>query len=106
VRATSPILAVGDKVTVQGRYALQSEERANLYLYLTTSDAVGAEPDFATQKTEITKGFGSFELAELLRHPGHLHLSFYRIPDGKRFGTVYFGTAQQMKEISNWKLDD
>lgn len=106
VTATSPRLAVGDKVTVRGRYVLKSEERARLCLYLTTGDAVGAEQDFPTQDTEITKGSGSFELAEVLRHPGHLHLSFYQSPGGKRFGTVYFGTAQQMKEISDWKLDD
>ena len=106
VAATSPLLTVGDKVTVPGRYVLQSEERARLCLCLTTSEAVGAEPDFPTQKTEITKGSGSFELAEAVRHPGHLHLSFYLIPDGKRFGSVYFGTAQQMKEISDWKLAD
>jgi hypothetical protein len=106
VLATSPHLAVGDKVTVRGRYVLKSEERARLCLYLTTSDGAGPEPDFPTQKTEVTKGSGSFELAEVLRHPGHLHLSFYQSPGGRRFGTVYFGTAQQVKEISNWKLDD
>jgi hypothetical protein len=35
-----------------------------------------------------------------------LHLSFYRSLGGKRTGSVYFGTAQQMKEIRHWKLDD
>jgi hypothetical protein len=106
VVATSPNLAVGDKVTVRGRYVLKSEEKAKLCLYLTTSNAVGAEPIFPTQKTEINKGSGSFELAEVLRHPGHLHLSFYPISSGSRFGTIYFGTPQQMKEISSWNVTD
>ncbi len=105
VRAASPLLAVGDKVTVRGRYVLNSEERARLCLYLTSA-AAAAEPDFPNQTAVVTKGSGSFGLAEVLRHPGHLHLSFYRMPDGKRFGTVYFGTAQQMKGISDWKLND
>ena len=106
VAATSPLLAVGDKLSVRGRYVLKSEERARLCLYLSMSDAVAAEPDFPTQTTELTIGSGAFELAEVVRHPGQLHLSFYRIPDGKRFGTVYFGTAQQMSEISHLKLQD
>ncbi len=85
---------------------LKTEERAQLCLYLTASQAVGAEPDFPSQKTVVSKGSGAFELAEVLRHPGHLHLSFYQSPGGRRFGTVYFGTTQQMKEINHWKLDD
>jgi hypothetical protein len=106
VVATTPLLSVGDEVTVRGRYILRSEHKAQLCLYLTTSDAVGAEPDFSTQKTEIKNGSGSFELTEVVRHPGQLHLSFYQIPAGTRFGSVYFGTAQQMKAISNLKISN
>jgi hypothetical protein len=106
VLATSPNLAVGDKVTVQGHYVLQSEQKAQLCFYLTTSDAVGAESTFPTQKAEVQKGSGSFELTEVLKHPGHLHLSFYPATGGSRLGTVYFGTEQQMKEISNWNVTD
>src|ERR1022692_3215723 len=102
VMATSPNLAIGDKVTVQGHYVLESEQKAQLCLYLTTSDAVGAEPTSPTQKAGVTKGTGSFELTEVVKHAGHLHLSFYPVPSGNRLGTVYFGTEEQMKEISNW----
>jgi len=106
VLATSPNLAVGDKVTVQGHYILQSEQKAQLCLYLTTSDAVGAESTFPTQKAEVEKGSGSFELSEVLKHPGRLHLSFYPVTSGIRIGTVYFGTEQQMNEIRHWNVTD
>ena len=103
VAATSPNFAVGDKVTVRGRYTFTSEEKAQLRLCLTTSSDVGAEPVAATQRSEVTKGSGPFELTETLKHPGHLHLSFYG-SGGKCLGTVYFGTEQQMKEISHWNV--
>ncbi len=103
ISATSSNFAVGDRVTVRGRYTLSSEERAKLCLYLTTSSDVGPEPVSPTQRTEVKKGSGTFELAETLQHPGHLHLSFYG-SGGKRLGTVYFGTEQQMKEISHWNV--
>jgi hypothetical protein len=106
VVATSPNLAVGDKVTVRGRYVLKSEDKAHLCLYLATSAAVGAEPIFPTQAIEIKNGSGSFELAEVVRHPGHLHLSFYQIPTGTRFGSVYFGTPQQIEEMSHLKISN
>jgi hypothetical protein len=106
VVASSPLLAVGDKVTVRGRYVLKSQDKAKLCLYLATSQAVGPEPIVSTQRIEIQRGSGSFELAEVVKHPGHLHLSFYPIHAGRRIGTVYFGTAQQMQEIRTMKLDD
>ena len=105
VEATSPNLAVGDKVVVRGRYVLTSEEKAQLCLFVTTKEPVPV-PVISTQQTEVKKGSGEFELTEQVRHPGFLHVSFYRIPDGKRFGSVYFGTDQQMKECSyNVALD-
>jgi hypothetical protein len=106
VVASSPILAVGDKVTVRGRYVLQSEDKARLCLYLATSDAIGAEPIVPTQTTEIAKGSGSFELTEVVKHLGHLHLSFYQVPTGTRFGSVYFGSSQQVKEMSSLKISN
>ena len=103
VASTSPNLAVGDKVTVRGRYTLASEEKAQLCLYLTTAASVGPEPVSRTQKAEVGKGSATFELAETVKHPGHLHLSFYD-GGGKRLATVYFGTEQQMKEIKHWNV--
>jgi len=105
VSCTSPNLAVGDHVLVRGRYTLSSEAKAKLCLFLTTSRDVGSEPVSPTQQTEVKKGSGSFELEETVKHPGHLHLGFYG-GDGERLGTVYFGTEQQMKQISHWNLRD
>ena len=106
VAASSPELAVGDTVTVRGRYVLSTKDKAQLCLYLATSDAVGAEPVLSTQKMDVVKGSGTFELTEVVKHPGHLHLSFYPVPAGRRLGTVYFGSTQQMKEISSLKISD
>ena len=103
VAATSPNFAAGDKVTVRGRYTFTTEEKAQLRLYLTTDGSVGPEPVSPTQITKVGKGSGTFELTETLKHPGHLHLSFYG-SGGKCLGTVYFGTEQQMKEISHWDV--
>jgi len=103
VTATSPHFAAGDKVTVRGRYTFTSEEKAKLCLYLTTDGSVGLEPVSPTQISEVRKGSGTFELTGTLKHPGHLHLSFYG-SGGKCLGTVYFGTEQQMKEISHWDV--
>jgi hypothetical protein len=100
VEATSPDLAVGDKVVVRGRYVLKSEEKAQLGLFVTTKEPVSA-PVIPAQRMEVKKGSAEFELTEHVRHPGFLHVSFYRIPDGKRFGSIYFGTDQQMKECSS-----
>jgi hypothetical protein len=103
VDATSPNLTTGDQVTVRGRYVLKSADSAELDLFLTTS-AIKSEPVVPAQKMIIKKGSGSFELTEVVKHSGHLHLSFYPVAGGSRFGTVYFGTAQQMKEISDWDV--
>jgi hypothetical protein len=100
VVATSPNLTVGDKVRVRGRYNLSSEQSAQLCLFLTCSECFG-EADSGIQRKEVKKGSGEFELSEVVRHPGFLHVSFYRIQDGKRFGSVYFGTEQQMKECGS-----
>ncbi len=100
VVASSQNLAVGDKVVVRGRYVLKSEESAQLSLFTTTKEPVSV-PIIPSQLTEVKKGSGEFELTERVSHPGLLHVSFYRMTDGKRFGSIYFGTAEQMKEWSD-----
>lgn len=103
VQATSTNLTVGDTVVVRGRYELKSYEEARLCLYLTAREGAG-EPDFPTQSTIINKGSGEFQLSEVVRHTGHLHVSLYRVSDGKDFACVYFGTPKQMAEIKDWKI--
>jgi len=101
VWATSTNLTVGDKVVVRGRYDLKSHEKATLALYLTSSGGTG-ERELPTQTIKIEKGSSEFELSTLVKHVGHLHLSFYG--QDSDFGCVYFGTPAQMKQISHWKL--
>jgi hypothetical protein len=103
VLAISTNLATGDKVVVRGRYDLKSQEKAKLCLYLTSNPGAG-EPDVPTQSKEITSGSGEFELSEPVRHPGYLHLSFYRTTGGTDFGCVYFGTEAQMGKIRHWNI--
>ncbi len=106
VRATSPKLEIGDTVVVRGRFDLQSKEKATLALYLTQTEGDGEERVSPTQRMEIKKGTGAFELVYEIKHTGALHLTFYSIPDGKPFGGVYFGTWSQMEKIKGWTLSD
>jgi hypothetical protein len=103
VLATSTNLAVGDKIVVRGRYDLKTQAKATLSLYLTSNAGAG-EPNVPTQSTEIRAGSGEFELSRVVKHPGYLHLSFYRISGGTDFGCVYFGTEPQMSKIRHWNI--
>lgn len=106
VKATSPDLKTGDKVTVKGRYTLSSRPKATLSLFATDAKGPGKQETLPEQKIEITAGKGEFELSITLKYDGYLHVTFYSVPDGKPFGGLYFGTAKQMEEIKNWKIQD
>lgn len=106
VKATSPELKSGDKVTVNGRYTLSSTPIASLSLYATDTKGPGKAKTFPTQNKAINKGEGEFELSITLQYDGYLHVTFYSIPAGKPFGGVYFGTAKQMEDIKEWKIED
>ena len=106
VKATSPDLKAGDKVIVKGHYTLSSKPKASLCLFLTASTGSGAGPIHPEQQLNIAKGEGEFELSETLEGDGHLHVTFYSVPDGKDFGGMYFGTAKQMKEIEHWHVEN
>ncbi|MFT3781527.1 MAG: hypothetical protein QM790_05870 [Nibricoccus sp.] len=106
VRATSPKLEGGDTVVVRGRYELKSEERAIIGLSLTQTVGNGSEQVVPAQWTEIKKGSGEFELSYQVKHIGALHLTFSTVPEKKSFGTVYFGTPQQLDRIRNMSLAD
>lgn len=106
VKATSPDLKTGDKVTVKGRYILSSRPKATLSLFATDTKGPGKQETLPEQKIEITAGKGDFELSITLIYDGYLHVTFYSVPDGKPFGGLYFGTAKQMEEIKNWNIQD
>jgi len=106
VKATSPDLKTGDKVTVKGRYILSSRPKATLSLFATDTKGPGKQETLSEQKIDILAGQGEFELSIILKYDGYLHITFYSIPEGKPIGGLYFGTAKQMEEIKDWKIQD
>jgi hypothetical protein len=101
VLATSPNMAIGDRVVVRGRYLLASKEKATLLLVLTQAEGDGRESVSPTQMIKVEKGTGEFELTYEVKRVGALHLTFYGIADGKPFGGVYFGTKLQMTKTGD-----
>lgn len=106
IKAISPDLKTGDKVTVKGSYTLASKPKATLSLFATDTQGPGKEESQPEQKKDISSGQGEFELSITLKCDGYLHVTFYSVPDGKPFGGLYFGTAKQMEEIKAWKIQD
>jgi hypothetical protein len=104
VQASSPELKNGDRVVVKGYYILASQPKAWLSLFATAVRGSGVGPIRPGQQISVTKGQGQFELFETMDCDGYLHVTFYSIPGGKPFGGMYFGTAQQMKEIEQWDV--
>lgn len=70
VKATSPDLKTGDKVTVKGLYILSSRPKATLSLFATDTKGPGKQETLPEQKIEITAGKGKFELPITLKYDG------------------------------------
>lgn len=104
VRATSPKLEPGDSITVRGRVRLASQDEAQLGLYVTQAEGDGMEEVDPSQQVRVKRGRNEFELKATIAHRGALHLTLYD-GAGRPFGGVYFGTAQQMKQIEDWSLN-
>jgi len=95
-------LAKGDTVKVKGTYTLRSKPAATLAFYVTASspaDAYGPGLERQVKAGAVVP----FEMERLITCDGHLHLGFYPPQRGECFGTVYFGTETQMKEIADWQ---
>jgi hypothetical protein len=105
VRATSPRLEQGDTVVVKGRVRLDSKSAAKLCLYLTQTKGSGSEETDAAQESGVASGLQDFELKTTIKHRGVLHLTLYDAQTDRPIGGTYFGTAEQMKRIADWKLD-
>ncbi len=104
VQATSPKLEQGDSITVRGRVRLESHDQAQLFLFITQTEGGGFEEVDRSQMTQVKHGLSDFELKATIKHRGVLHITLYD-ELGKPFGGVYFGTAQQMKQIETWSVD-
>ena len=105
VAATSPRLEQGDSVTVKGRVRLDSQDAANLCLFVTQTEGDGKEEVDSPQTVRVSRGLAGFELKTTIKHRGVLHVTMYDFASGKPIGGVYFGTAEQMKRIAEWDVD-
>jgi len=86
-----------DRMVVKGHYQLVSHDTALLALYITTSTNKTV-PEDASQRMEIPRGQGDFELADSHLIPGLPHVSMYA--DGGSFAALYFGTKSEALEES------
>jgi hypothetical protein len=96
-------LEKGDTVTVTGTYKLASRPAATLWFYVT-EDAAKAKGGPGGVALRVQAGAAAFKLERPITAEGHLHLGFYDNQSGECFGTVYFGTSAQMKEIAHWNV--
>jgi hypothetical protein len=102
VTSTSRKLEQGDSITVTGRVRLQSQPSADLCLFLTQTQGDGKEEVDHGQTVRVSKGLSEFVLKATIKHRGALHLTMYDPKIGHPLGGTYFGTAEQMKNISDW----
>ena len=100
VTSTSATLEQGDSITVRGRVRLDSRSSARLSLYLTQTVGDGWEETDPSQLKEVSGGVTPFELKTTIKHRGVLHVTLYDSKSGKAFGGVYFGTPEQVRQIT------
>lgn len=94
----------GDTVTVTGTYSLASCPAATLWFYITEDAATAKGGSGGGVALRVQAGAAAFKLERPITAEGHLHLGFYDNQSGDCFGTVYFGTSAQMKEIAHWNI--
>lgn len=97
-------LEKGDTVTVTGTYTLASRPAATLWFYITEDAAKRPKGRDGGVALPLQAGSATFRLERPITVEGHLHLGFYDNQSGDCFGTVYFGTPAQMREIAHWNV--
>jgi hypothetical protein len=92
VLGTSDILAEGNMYEVKGTYKLASQDKALLAAFVTTEGPRSSKSDaiLRTQKMAVDKGEGHFTLLFYMWENGNPHVSFYPVPGGNSFASVYF----------------
>ena len=104
VTSTSPELKPGDTVAVKGTYTLATESNAMLALSVTTTGKETHRNPTPGQRMQVSEAEGKFTLTTSIVDKGYLHVSFYTVTGDKSLGGIYFGTADQMREIQDWDL--
>jgi multidrug efflux pump subunit AcrA (membrane-fusion protein) len=89
-------------MVVKGHYKLVSHDQAALFLYILSTNGGGPDKvQDATQRMQISKGRGDFELIHSLA-PGLPELVMYG--NGESFADLYFGTQAEAAEESKMNL--
>ncbi|MES2694765.1 MAG: hypothetical protein V4773_14935 [Verrucomicrobiota bacterium] len=99
ILGTSPAMEIGDRVLVRGRYTLASQAEAKLGLSLTRTQVKVPVPILPGSNKRVAKGSGKFELVYDVSQIGCLRAGFSSLEDGKSFGTVFFGTPEQLARV-------
>jgi hypothetical protein len=99
VLASSPKLEIGDRVLVRGRYTLASQPEAKLGLSLTRTQSRAPVRISPGANMQIARGSGDFELIYEVTEIGCMRVALSNLTDGKSFGTIYFGTPEQLARV-------
>jgi serine/threonine protein kinase/tetratricopeptide (TPR) repeat protein len=90
------------RMVVRGHYNLVSHDKALLALYCSSTNRNPHED--ASQRMQISRGRGDFELSRSHLYPGLHHVTMYSLgATGKPFAGVYFGSREEAREEA--KLD-
>jgi hypothetical protein len=92
-------MEIGDRVLVRGRYTLSSQPQAKLGLSLTRTQSKVEVPILPGANKLVSRGSGEFELVYDVTQIGCLRAGFSNLKGGKSFGTVFFGTPEQLARV-------
>jgi hypothetical protein len=106
VLSNSPGLEAGGRLLVRGRYTLGSRAQARIGLSQTRTQSSAPVPILPGSGMEISKGSGVFELVYEVSQIGCMRVALNNLDRGASFGTVYFGTPEQLasvkREVRGW----
>jgi hypothetical protein len=100
VFCTSAKLEIGDTVVVRGRYTLASHQGAKLGLSLTRTESRVLVPIKPGANKNVATGSGEFELVYEVTQIGCMRVALSDLDGGQSFGTVYFGTPNQLATVN------
>ena len=99
VLSDSAGLEVGSRVVVRGRYTLSTQAHARIGLSQTRTESRASVPILLGSGMQISKGSGEFELVYEITQIGCMRVALNNVTPGPSFGTVYFGTPEQLASV-------
>lgn len=100
IYGTAPRFVPGGYYLVMGTYRLGSCPQASLALNLTSAYPLGVPTrTYPGQHMKVRAGSGVFALWTRMNTPGRLHVSFYPLPGGSSFNSVYMDMPS---ELASW----